>query len=1245
MVGGVPPQTTLNLDQLTVTSSAPTPPPIGPAILSIDVNDDVMVEFETVSGDTYELESCAGGGFTGTGVKAAGDGGVLQVLDESPFTSHKNYRVRVTSFAERPAVLVCSPQGTSSAHVDLDLLRELYACGFHPDYLDSHSDFNWTRISQYNVLIIYGCPAADASKNVPYPSSGPRQAEFISLIESFLAAGGGVFLMVHTDNGDQHVRPLIEPWGARLPLEWFVEGDGAKIVPFPRMRNAAEAMVLVDQVLPSPISTGSENFWLPYGRGGADNSSWTGPISVSAAWQVVAKGSATSYTDPLDDDPYTNIPLPPDPLIRPGGVTEPELMALRQYGNGRIVLCSQWPHFSLGQGTKWLYNRHCLSRGINNNPSDFMEVTHNALHWLAGPSLSSGNVGGYMANVGRFEPPNNNPAVQADLAPPIWQTQDLDLSQPSGGGQGFVGLIGARTTRTGGTGSVLDYANAARTAGLDFVIFLESFPDLTQAELTSLGTECQQNSDGTLLMLPGYTIDSNIGNHMLFTGHNVPWPTPITLTGPSDTLLNIQFQDSGGAWGVNDATFDWILADHDRYNGQMIGYYNFDALRAMQMPDLRNCSVGATRVYDNGVLIDDQTPGYLDSVEGTLTQLPLSVNLVDSPAELFQEALSGNALTHARATSLGALPVETLRWNSQYDAPRAYASDGPVIKEWTQTLRSTSYGAEPFVVNADLGVANLDVSAGSGLQEIKIWNGRRLFRRFLPGGAPNYRRILQVPTHVQQNLVLEVIDTQGGRAVSYPLRTWKEGSMAVVYCGDHVNDCGRQYLSRGTGIFQTHRYPLFDAGLAWDGGPMGVRPTIHLNSNSPILNSSHGNVSADSLHNIPILEYDDDQAIVAQSTYDEVYDPAIPHINPWHTYGPKDPSQLFRVERRYTEFSRPLLGVRGTGWGAIGDRSGAVVANYECEITFKQAQTVNELQLVRSTWYNNPRPGIFLVAGGSTPIEHDLNTITTSISEPIDTGEWFGFYSPDAFNSALFINRGLPILLKVFYDGVGNYFVRIVADIDGQNVAADDVFEYELFSVNDPLDVEEYGQARFDRILAYLDQPDGMEILQGSRIPSLGFFDVETLDAGTPVELRIPRPADPIQLTVPVRIHGLNPNWSAGLYQRLGHTTGYYTDGADEYTTVGFDFLGCTHAALYPDQAALTHVEIGHPIVCDRSELFIEAMPRADAGGNYTWHVAVNNPTDNAINATFSEGMSVRGLNFTTQNHTIPAGGYLLIQL
>ncbi len=59
----------------------------------------------------------------------------------------------------------------------------------------------------------------------------------------------------------------------------------------------------------------------------------------------------------------------------------------------------------------------------------------------------------------------------------------------------------------------------------------------------------------------------------------------------------------------------------------------------------------------------------------------------------------------------------------------------------------------------------------------------------------------------------------------------------------------------------------------------------------------------------------------------------------------------------------------------------------------------------------------------------------------------------------------------------------------------------------------------------------------------------------------------------------------------------------------------------------------------------LEVMPRADAAGNYTWHVAANNPTDNPITATFQQAMALRGLSFAPQQHTIPAGGYLVLQL
>lgn len=1218
-----------------------------PIITDLFVSDAHTLQFNSEPGVHYKLQFLADGTtntWVDSGGFVTGNGGAMHFFDPAGYASNKTYRIVPTTLVDPPAppggaVLICSPNGTWSPHVDLQWLRDLHAAGFEPDYLDHHQDFTWNRIRQYNALIVYGCPAADAGDSFQFPKQGPRLAEYNALIEDFLDAGGGVFMMVHTDNGDAHVRTLTEPWGVRLPIEWYVESDPSRIVPLPRMRGPSESLVLVDQVAASPISTGAEQLWLPYGS--HYNASWTGPIAVDTNWQVVVKGSATSRTDPIDQA-TPPIPLPPDPLIRPGGVLEPDLLALRIYGNGRIVLCAQAPMFSVGQGTHWLYNRHCLSTGFSDLPSGFGALICNALAWLAEPSLSSGSLGGYEADPSRFDPPNLDPDVFADFQAHLWQDNELDMSQPSTGGNLYRGLIGARTTLTGGNGSVPDYANAARAAGLDFVIFLERFDRLTPAGLTGLGAECAVNSDSSLLLLPGYTIDSNIGNHLFFTGHNLPWPTPITLTGSSNTLLNIQYQDTNGDYGVNSAVLQWILG-HDVYSqGQMIGYYNFDDPRAMQLPDLKACSAGAIRFYDQGTFVEDKTQAFIDSAEGTLTQLPVAVNIVTSPQQLTQEAQSGNALTHAHGNSPATLATDALRWNSQYDALNVYASDGPIIRKWTRAYRAYTYGEEPFVVNKDLMPADLHVTASAGLQEIRVLNGNRLVRRFLPGGATDFRQILQLPGVVQQNLVLEVEDVQGGKATGYPLRCWKDGSMSVVYCGDHVNDCGRQYLARGIGIFLTHRFPQFPAGLTWDGGPTGRRPLIHFDQNHPRLLSDLGEEGDKAFHNIPILEFNDDQAIVVRSPLREVYDPMIPAVNAWHTYGPKAPSTQLAAVRRYTEFNRPLLGVRGTGWAAYGDRSGAVVANFESELTFLQNLTINEMRLLRTIWYG-PRTGA-LVLGTASPLELPLNGASGAIEERIDTGEWFGFYSSETYNNTLFVNRGEPVFLRINFDTSGNFYVWVTADLAGQAVVAEETHHYELFSVNEPLDAES-SAARFERILAYLAQPEGMQVLQGARLPGDEFFDVQADAASYQVELQVPSPTNAIGITIPVRVHGLNANWSAGMYQLAGHTTGYYTDGEDEYTSLGFDFDGRVYAALFPDQASLTHVVVGHPIVCDAPGLVLEVMPRADAGGDYTWHVAVNNPTNNPVTATFAQAMTLRGLGFATQQHTVPAGGYLVLQL
>jgi hypothetical protein len=51
-------------------------------------------------------------------------------------------------------------------------------------------------------------------------------------------------------------------------------------------------------------------------------------------------------------------------------------------------------------------------------------------------------------------------------------------------------VIGAQTRRSGGQGAVADYADAARQAGLDFLVFLEDFAKLDATGLAQLKAEC-----------------------------------------------------------------------------------------------------------------------------------------------------------------------------------------------------------------------------------------------------------------------------------------------------------------------------------------------------------------------------------------------------------------------------------------------------------------------------------------------------------------------------------------------------------------------------------------------------------------------------------------------------------------------------------------------------------------------------------------------------------------------------------
>ena len=1151
----------------------------------------------------------------------------------------------------RPAVLVCSSHGAGSRYVDLTWLKELKEKGFEPDYLEDGAEFTWDRIRNYNVLILYGTPPDETrGRSHVWGAEAPERERFIELVERYLEAGGGVFYFAHTRNADWHSHPLLSKWDARFPWAYYREKDESKTSWMPRMRGRAR-IAMTEQIQNTPISDGVERLWFPVSREG--NSTRTGPLRVGDAWQVVAKGSPTSMMEPVDpDDLGHRTPRHPSPFVVEKKQASPPLAAIREYKNGRLFLACQSPQFSIGQGTKWLYQRVCLSRGVKGQPSHTGKLVVNALRWLAESSVNADALGGFRTSNSRLTPTNLRPGTREHFD----RRWAADQQAPPAQGTLYRGMIGARSRLSTGMSSVKAIAQAARDAGLDWLVFTEAFAALSEGELRELERQCRARSSEDLTLIPGYSIATNTNNHMFFYGYALPWPEPYCLTGEDGNLLNLQYQNDKGDYVKNSKVWGtWLMKQHNRKNPDAplhnMGYFDFTDPTGLELPDARGYSVGAIRLFRAGELVEDRTESYLMTAAGTIPPMPVSVNIMKSAEALRREVEAGHGMNYARARSLDTLMVDALDYANTFTAPNVFTSNGPKIQSWPGLERTMAFGAERFVPGHNLMRARLHVTSDVGMDTVTIYNGARVFRRFQCNGGEVFNEVLHLPSNVQRALVVVARDVDGGKAVSYSRRSWKFArNVRVSFCGDRQNECSSApRLSKGPGNFLTHRVPEMStsvAGVTWDGGPKGLQPSVVFHKATPIIKSSAGTEGHRYFNNLPILESGDEQATVVRSVLDEIYAPKIPRraLSHWPaaSFGPIVSSKLIKSVRRFVQYNRPAIRVqelRKPHWAV---RSGAYVTAYENKITFKQSQRVRQLRLFSS---GPPRETPLMVS-----YEAEDGTVTRKVSgrwNQLDVrlrkGDWVGFHCPKTTNDVLYINRGDPVRVVKGTPGGPSTWVRVIGDLQAQTVDKGETRQYALLSVTDPLDVPERGAARFKRILDYLREPSGLEVRRGTRREAVGFTDVSAVDGVA--ELRIPQPETRVELTVPMRIHGLNSNWSAGVYQIDGHTAGYYTDGEGVYSPIGFDLDEVARAALFPDQHENTHVVVGHPVVASDERLKLTAMPRPAEGANarYRWHVAVNNPTDQTITATFERRMDVPGLEMEKQEHSIAPGGYQVL--
>eukprot|EP01048_Picozoa_sp_COSAG05_P009114 COSAG05_NODE_728_length_7700_cov_14.555979_3_plen_649_part_00 len=178
----------------------------------------------------------------------------------------------------------------------------------------------------------------------------------------------------------------------------------------------------------------------------------------------------------------------------------------------------------------------------------------------------------------------------------------------------------------------------------------------------------------------------------------------------------------------------------------------------------------------------------------------------------------------------------------------------------------------------------------------------------------------------------------------------------------------------------------------------------------------------------------------------------------------------------------------------------------------------------------------------------------------------------------------------------------------------------------------------------YVQDASGCTIVRGQKAAdSPGLLEV-ALDDDLAVEITATQYAADQHMMLPLKITGCCANWTAGLYQRVGWTQGHYTNGTG-YSALGVDASGHAHVPLYTGRGA-AHIIAGHPVIAvDESgkplySIFVQVthVDVDNATLTNTWHLSVNNPTEQDVVVRLHSSFGLPDLQLSKQKFTVRAG-------
>ncbi len=656
-------------------------------------------------------------------------------------------------------------------------------------------------------------------------------------LERYVADGGGLLIIAQAvrypgDDDELYNNLLIEGFGAQMMHEGVFDPEREFISP-QTLIFRPKSYFWTEAVAEHPVTAGVERVYLPTFRGSAPG---VEAINYSDDWTVVlaAEDSARSWfvghENVMDlDRPATLRSAPP-------------IAAVRDFGAGRVMIYAvPERHLFLNYGNPvWPAISEEVGDAEGGHPSDSLKMTINALRWLAEPARRS-------AGFGTWEPEPYRPVEYP--ASVEWDSAEFTAPTP-----GVRGLVGAHTDYTDGSGSVADYAAAARAAGLAFVVFTDPLEMLTEGEFAALRADCAAVSDDDFYACPGVEYTDGLGVRWAAWGEKVIYPAPVARIRDREyPYFDGQVMHLTGRYAM----------DNSYSPNAIVGY---DALRAAgaHPANLWWFFRFMPLVYEGTELIEDNFDDYLYALRDLRWMSLSSFTRVRDPARL---AAVADACTTVLPRPEHVRPWCNSRCGTYHPAwGKSYVTQGPRIDRWAAINTQME---NPWLITRGAQRVRLafDVSSDVGIEEVTIRDANfGVVRRFAGGGATKLAREFEMVHDRQHYLQLTVTDVEGKRAIGgyWLLYCYKSG---LYRCGDNLNTLG----SSAVLVHPDRHQRLMLAKTFEDVGKITVRgfdtgsgiasmpsawPFTHLNTTEGVFPSYEGDAMVAGVLDVPMSSYD-----------------------------------------------------------------------------------------------------------------------------------------------------------------------------------------------------------------------------------------------------------------------------------------------------------------------------------------------------------------------------------------------------